>query len=318
MLHDFSIENGEVKFSIALPDPNYAYKQVLERECRLTLMEQVGVKSVHIQWLTNRPSGEGYSAPISEPIIIAVASGKGGVGKSTVSVNLACALAQNGVQVGLLDADIYGPNCNIMMGAERANPSATKKFAPAIAHGVKVVSMGFLVRPEQPLVWRGPMLHSALREFLNDVEWGQLDFLVVDLPPGTGDAQLSLAQQTKITAGVIVTLPQKVSQADARRGLEMFNQLNIPVLGVIENMSGSVFGQGGGEELASAAEVAFLGRIPLDPQVRVQGDSGLPVVISHPTSESAIALQSIAKSVADSAIYLHNANNDELEIEVLE
>src|SRR5512136_1600157 len=203
------------------------------------------------------PSGLGALNVIKHSI--AIASGKGGVGKSTVAVNLAVALAQTGASVGLLDADIYGPNVPTMIGVSRMPPPKNNRLVPAQAFGVKIMSIGFLVPPGQPLIWRGPMLHSAIRQFLADVEWGELDYLVIDLPPGTGDAQLSLAQSIPLSGGLIVTLPQAVSLEDAQRGLEMFRELNVPIMGVVENMSYlelpdgtqmDVFGTGGGEQLA--------------------------------------------------------------------
>jgi ATP-binding protein involved in chromosome partitioning len=210
----------------------------------------------------------------------------------------------------LLDADIYGPNVPTMMGVKRLPPQNNSgKLTPAQAYGVQVMSIGFLVKPGQPLIWRGPMLHSAIRQFLSDVNWDELDYLVIDLPPGTGDAQLSLAQSVPLSGGVIVTLPQEVSQEDARRGLEMFRELNVPILGVVENMSylelpdGSrmdVFGAGGGEKLALAAKVPFLGQIPMDPSVRVGGDNGVPVVVSNPDSAPALALRALAEALAAS------------------
>jgi ATP-binding protein involved in chromosome partitioning len=238
-----------------------------------------------------------------------VASGKGGVGKSTVSVNLSIALAKTGAKVGLLDADIYGPNVPTMMGVDRLPPVPGNKMIPAEVYGVKVISIGLLVKPGEPLIWRGPMLHSIIRQFLADVEWGDLDYLVIDLPPGTGDAQLSLAQSIALSGAVIVTLPQAVSLEDANRGLQMFNKLDVPILGVVENMSYlelpdgtrvDVFGNGGGEMLAKDAGVPFLGTIPMDPEVRKGGDNGSPVVFSLPESASARALTDIAGKVAAS------------------
>jgi ATP-binding protein involved in chromosome partitioning len=233
------------------------------------------------------------------------------VGKSTVAVNIAVALAQTGAAVGLLDADIYGPNANIMMGALRMPPpvkvNGEPKMVPAQAHGVKLMSMGFLVKPDQALVWRGPMLHSAIRQLLTDVQWGDLDYLVVDLPPGTGDAQLSLSQSVPLSGAVIVTMPQEVSQADALRGLRMFEQMQVPIFGVIENMSylampdGTVmdlFGRGGGRKLAEVAGVPFIGEVPIDQRIRMGGDSGVPIVISDPDSPAAQAFVNIAKDVA--------------------
>ncbi len=212
--------------------------------------------------------------------------------------------------VGLLDADIYGPNLPTMMGVDQLPPARDNKLIPAEAHGVKLMSIGFLVKAEQPLIWRGPMLHKAIRQFISDVDWGELDYLIVDLPPGTGDAGLSLAQSLALRGGVIVTLPQQVSLDDARRGLEMFRQLDVEILGVVENMSYlelpdgqhlDVFGAGGGARLANEAGVPYLGSIPMDPAVRVGGDAGEPVVISAPDSPVAQALRSIAEQIAERA-----------------
>lgn len=237
---------------------------------------------------------------------VAIASGKGGVGKSTVAVNIAVALAKKGLKVGLLDADIYGPNVPTMMGITAMPPQEGSKLQPAEAHGVRLMSIGFLVPHGQPLIWRGPMLHSAIQQFVNDVAWGQLDYLVVDLPPGTGDVQLSLAQTLPLSGGVIVTLPQKVSIEDAKRGLEMFRTMEVPLLGVVENMSFlklpdgtqlDIFGQGGGKIMAQDAGVPFLGTIPIDPVVREGGDQGTPIVISHPDTPVADAFNGITEAI---------------------
>ncbi len=227
--------------------------------------------------------------------------------RAPIAVNLAVVLAQSGARVGLLDADIYGPNVPTMMGVSRLPAMENNKMIPAKAHGVEVMSIGFMVKADQPLIWRGPMLHSAIRQFLTDVAWGELDYLVIDLPPGTGDAGLSLAQSLALSGGLIVTLPQQVSLDDARRGLEMFRQLNVPILGVIENMSYlelpdgqhmDIFGTGGGERLARQAGVPFIGSIPIDPAVRAGGDNGIPVVLSAPESPVALALRKVAEDVA--------------------
>jgi ATP-binding protein involved in chromosome partitioning len=238
---------------------------------------------------------------------VAIASGKGGVGKSTVAVNVAVVLAKSGARVGLLDADVYGPNIPTMMGVGRLPEAQGGKLIPAQAYGIKVMSIGFLVKPDQPLIWRGPMLHSAIRQFLSDVDWGELDYLIIDLPPGTGDAPLSLAQSLPLSGGVIVTLPQQVSLDDARRGLEMFRQLDVPVFGVVENMSYlelpdgtrmDIFGTGGGQRLAEESGVPFIGAIPMDPSVRAGGDSGNPVTVTEPDSAVSHALQLIAEDLA--------------------
>jgi len=309
MIQDLEIKGGDVSFRIVLTTPACPLTERIEKEARQAVMAVEGVKSVAIKMDANVTSDGRPRGLLQLPVknAIAVASGKGGVGKSTVAVNLAVALAQTGAKVGLLDADIYGPNVPTMMGIHRLPPPMNNKLAPAEAYGVKVMSIGFMVQPGQPLIWRGPMLHSAIRQFLADVEWGELDYLVVDLPPGTGDAQLSLAQSVPLSGGVIVTLPQKVSLEDASRGLQMFKQLDVPVLGVIENMSYlelpdgtrmDVFGTGGGEELAQKSDVPFIGCIPMDPEVRVGGDQGKPIVVTKPDSATAVALVSIAKSIA--------------------
>jgi ATP-binding protein involved in chromosome partitioning len=286
-----------------------------------------GVEAVEIKMsAVVRPDGiNREQIPLKVKNIVAVASGKGGVGKSTVAVNLAVALAKAGAAVGLLDADIYGPNVPTMMGAAGLPPMNSPKIVPAMTYGVKLMSIGFLIPPGQAVIWRGPMLHTAIRQFLYDVDWGELDYLIIDLPPGTGDAQLSLAQSVPLTGGIIVTLPQAVSLEDASRGIWMFKQLNVPVLGVIENMSYlqlpdgtrmDIFGQGGGLKLADSAGVPFLGTIPLDPEVRIGGDSGKPVVISNPESASAAALTSLAERLAAQLSIAAYQNQGGVKIEV--
>jgi ATP-binding protein involved in chromosome partitioning len=239
--------------------------------------------------------------------MVAVSSGKGGVGKSTVSANLAVAWAQQGYRVGLLDADITGPNLPIIMGLSGHPPAGGDRLLPFEAFGVKVMSMGFLVDPNQAVIWRGPMIHHAIRQLINDVAWGELDYMVIDLPPGTGDAQLTLAQSVPLTGAIIVTQPQEMALGDARRGMSMFAQVDVPVLGVIENMSGDFFGEGGGKQLAEERGVPFLGSVPLDAQVRVGGDTGRPIVVDRPESAAAIAL----KAIADEVISLIDAIADD-------
>jgi ATP-binding protein involved in chromosome partitioning len=238
--------------------------------------------------------------------VVAVASGKGGVGKSTVAANLALALARPGTRVGLMDADIYGPSVPIMMGFSGVIDQATTPL-PLERYGLKLMSMGFLVPPTQAVIWRGPMVHSAVTQFLTHIPWGELDYLVIDLPPGTGDAQLTLTQTAPLSGAVIVTTPQDVSLIDARKGLEMFRQVRVPVLGIIENMSYflgedgkryEIFRHGGGRKLAQEAGVPFLGEIPIDPRVAECGDAGDPIVHKYPDSPVARAYQDLAASVA--------------------
>jgi ATP-binding protein involved in chromosome partitioning len=255
-----------------------------------------------------QPQGAGFQK-LSLPNIkhiVAVASGKGGVGKSTVAANLALALHMHGSRVGLLDADIYGPSVPRMMGATNIDPQTTP--FPLDRYGLKLMSMGFIVNPEQAVIWRGPMVHRAITQFLSDIDWGPLDYLLIDLPPGTGDAQLTVSQTAPLSGALIVTMPQDVSLTVARRGLEMFRQVRVRVLGVVENMSYFIgedgkqyrlFGQGGGQKLASAAAVPFLGEIPIDPRVAECGDQGEPIVHKYPDSPVARAYQALAARVID-------------------
>jgi ATP-binding protein involved in chromosome partitioning len=309
MIHDLKIESGQVSFTIVLTTPACPLKTQIEREAKHAVASLPGVEAVQVKLDSNIPSDGRNRGLLELPIrnAIAVASGKGGVGKSTVAVNIAVVLAQSGARVGLLDADIYGPNIPTMMGINRLPQPVENKLIPAEAYGVKIMSIGFLVKPGQPLIWRGPMLHSVIRQFLTDVNWGELDYLVVDLPPGTGDAALSLAQSLPLSGGLIVTLPQQVSLEDARRGIEMFRQLDVEIFGVVENMSYlelpdgtrmDIFGSGGGARLAQEAGVPFIGAIPMDPIVRQGGDAGKPVVITDPGSPVALALCHVAESLA--------------------
>jgi ATP-binding protein involved in chromosome partitioning len=329
MIQNLEIIGEQVTFTIVLTTPACPLRSKIENEARAAVMELPGVKRVDIKMASNVPSDGRSRGLMQLPIrnAVAIASGKGGVGKSTVAVNVAVALAQTGACVGLLDADIYGPNIPTMMGVEKLPPPMKEKLVPAEAYGVKIMSIGFLVKPDQPLIWRGPMLHSAIRQFLSDVEWGELDYLIVDLPPGTGDAALSLTQSLPLSGGVIVTLPQQVSIEDARRGMEMFRQLNVPILGVVENMSflelpdGSrmdIFGTGGGEQLAKEGDVPFFGTIPIDAKVREGGDSGKPVIIENPKSPAALALRSIAEQIAAKVSLAALENNNAIPITFVE
>jgi ATP-binding protein involved in chromosome partitioning len=308
MIRDLKVEDGRVSFALVLTTPACPLREQIAADARAAVESVPGVREVVIRMEASVPGGiPAGPVAVSARNVIAVASGKGGVGKSTIAVNLAVSLAQSGSCVGLLDADIYGPNIPTMMGIHELPAPQEDRIFPAAAHGVKVISIGLMVEPGRPLVWRGPMLHSAIRQLLTDVEWGELDYLIVDLPPGTGDVQISLGQLVHLTGGIIVTLPQKVAREDALRGLEMFKMMDVPILGVVENMSYwtgpdgkpvDLFGRGGGRELADQAGVPFLGEIPIDPKVRIGGDDGTPVVLSSPESPVSVALKEMAQKTA--------------------
>jgi ATP-binding protein involved in chromosome partitioning len=301
MIRDLKITGEEVGFTIMLTTPACPLRNQIEAESIAAVMKMVpGVKQVHVRFDSQVRSDGRIASKLNIPVknIVAVASGKGGVGKSTISANLAVSLALEGAKVGLMDADIYGPNLPMMMGVDKLPPVEQGKLVPAEVYGIQLISMGFLMPEGEALVWRGPMLHKAIQQLFTDVRWGELDYLIVDLPPGTGDVQLSLAQTAPLTGGIIVTMPQMVSVADARRGATAFQRLDVPILGVIENMSGDIFGSGGGEKAAEAIGAEFLGRIPLDPAVRVGGDEGKPVVISAPDSPTAQAIRTLARKLA--------------------
>lgn len=270
--------------------------------------------------LGNKPANKSAILP-SVKNTIAVASGKGGVGKSTVAVNLAVALAKEGAKVGLIDADIYGPSIPLMLGT-REQPKMVEtnsgpKMYPVENYGVKLMSIGFLVDEEAPVIWRGPMASGAVKQFMSDVLWGELDYLIFDMPPGTGDIQLTLCQTIPLTGAVIVTTPQEVAIADARKALKMFERVNVPIFGIVENMSYfiapdtgnkyDIFGNGGGERLAKSSNVPFLGGIPIDPRIRVGGDSGSPIVHALPDSEQTACILSIARNMA-AQISMQNIN----------
>ena len=259
-----------------------------------------------------RPSTPAAPTPVEYPNlgrIIAVSSGKGGVGKSTVAVNIACALAARGARVGIMDADIYGPNLPLMLGVDEAPPVRDNKIQPLLAYGVKVMSIGFMIEKDQPAIWRGPIIMKVITQFLRDVAWGELDYLFVDMPPGTGDAQLSLVQATHVHGGIIVTTPQQVAVGDALRGVRMFERVGVPVLGIVENMSYlenpatgkpiAVFGAGGGTRLAQQVDVPLLGQVPIDPRIVEGGDSGRPIVVADPKGSAARALTQLAVRVQE-------------------
>jgi ATP-binding protein involved in chromosome partitioning len=300
-VHDVKIKGTDVSFSLRLTTPACPLKDQIREESEAAIRRLVpGVGGIAITWDAQVRADKRIQEKINLPIrtIVAVGSGKGGVGKSTVSASLAVALAQEGARVGLLDADVYGPNIPTLMGVEDLPPPEGERMVPALAHGVRVMSMGFLIEQNDALVWRGPMIHSALRQLLTEVAWGELDYLVIDLPPGTGDAQLSVAQLVPLTGGVVVTTPQLLSVSDARRGVNAFQKLSVPVLGIVENMSGETFGTGGGERAAEEMGVPFLGRVPLEPRVSRTGDEGRPAVLLGDGVPAAAALRAIARRVA--------------------
>ena len=329
MIRELEIKDDKVSFTVMLTTPACPLRGQIEKESKQAVMSVEGVKSVEVKLDSDVPNDGRMRGLLNMPIrnAIAVGSGKGGVGKSTVSVNIAVALAQSGARVGLMDADIYGPNVPTMLGVERLPPPQGNRLMPAQVYGIKMISMGLLVKPGQPLIWRGPMLNSAIRQFLSDVEWGELDYLIVDLPPGTGDASLSLAQALPLSGAVIVTLPQLVSLEDASRGLNMFRTLEVPILGIIENMSYldlpdgtrmDLFGSGGGEQLAQSSQANFLGKVPIDQNVCIGGDSGKPILVSHPDSAVANALREIAQKVAAQVSVAALSSRNELPINIVE
>ena len=300
-VRDIQVRGADVSFTVTLTTPACPLKDQIRQESEAAVRKLVpGVGSVDIAFDARVRGDKRIQEKIKLPIksIVAVGSGKGGVGKSTVSVNLAVALAQSGASVGLLDADIYGPNIPTLMGVNELPPPRGETLVPAEAHGVRLMSMGFLIGEEDALVWRGPMIHGALRQLLADVAWGELDYLVVDLPPGTGDAQLSVAQLVPLTGGVVVTTPQLLSVSDARRGAGAFQKLGVPVLGIVENMSGEIFGSGGGERAAAELGVPFLGRIPLDLRVSRMGDEGVPPVAGTEEFPAVLAFRELARVIA--------------------
>jgi ATP-binding protein involved in chromosome partitioning len=310
MVKDLVIEGTKVSFKIELTTPACPLKDEIQARVERAL-RPLGAEEVAIEWGATVRRATPSSPQLLPGVknIVAVASGKGGVGKSTVSVNLAVALARAGASVGLLDADITGPNIPMMMGAEgQPVASPAGKITPIEAHGVKVISIQFFLPEGQPVVWRGPLVGGAIQQFLRDVEWGDLDYLIVDLPPGTSDAQLTLAQSVPITGAVLVTTPQNVSLADVEKAMAMFRRVNVPILGVVENMSGfvcshcgevtDIFGRGGGERFASEAGIDFLGGVPLDITVRQGADVGIPAVAQREPGPAAAALDRVARTIA--------------------
>jgi ATP-binding protein involved in chromosome partitioning len=309
------LEGSGVRVRVELPTPASPHKARIEESIRATL-QPLNLKRVEVAFSWSVRGSPAKAATANDMIpsvknVVLIGSGKGGVGKSTVSANVAVALAQLGAKVGLLDADIYGPSVPLMMGLFGARPVSEdgKSVSPLIAYGVKVISIGFFVDPDQAMIWRGPMLHGALVQLLRDVKWGELDYLILDLPPGTGDIQLTIAQQVSVSGAVVVTTPQDVALSDAIKAKVMFDKVSIPVLGFVENMSGfvcphcqvetEIFSKGGAEQAAVKLNVPFLGRVPINMAIRTGSDDGRPVVAADPGLPEAQALIKIAQNVAD-------------------
>jgi ATP-binding protein involved in chromosome partitioning len=315
MVKDVQVEAGVARVTIELTTPACPLKETIGTDVRAALEKLPGFQNVQTSFTANtsrRPAGKDKE-PLAPGVrnIIAIGSGKGGVGKSTTALNLAVSLVQEGARVGLLDADFYGPNIPSMMGLSGQPEIEDKRMTPLERFGIKMISMGLLVPDGTPVVWRGPMLNSALRQFFGDVDWGELDYLIVDLPPGTGDVQISLVQLVSVTGAVIVTTPQQVSLLDARKAMEMFFMTNTPVLGIVENMSyficpdcgrrHDIFNSGGGAQMAQALGVPLLGSIPLGINVREGGDKGVPIAVSDPDCEQSVTYRQIARALAGKA-----------------
>jgi ATP-binding protein involved in chromosome partitioning len=318
LVKEIQIDSDKIGVLIELTTPNPELGEQIADAARLVLRDQIpGVTNAHVQVRVPTSRQAAATAPGATARnkvpglarIVAVASGKGGVGKSTCSVNLACGLVKFGAKVGLLDCDIYGPSIPLMMGQrDRPQIAEDEKLVPPLAHGVKVMSMGLLVQDDQPVIWRGPMIQNTIRQFVHQVDWGTLDYLIVDLPPGTGDAQLSLCQTVPLDGGVIVTTPQEASIGVVRKGIAMFEKVNVPILGIVENMSyfiapdGSrveIFGNGGGCMEAGRRGVPFLGEVPIFTAIREGGDAGVPVVAGAPESAPAGAFLTVARRLRE-------------------
>ncbi|HEV2985085.1 MAG TPA: Mrp/NBP35 family ATP-binding protein [Vicinamibacterales bacterium] len=311
-IKDLRLDAGRVAFTIELTTPACPVKDQMRDQARAAVMQIAGVTSVDVNMSARVREAVGSDGPRQSlpgvKNVIAVGAGKGGVGKTTVAVNLAIALAKCGSQVGIIDADIYGPNVPIMLGIKTQLTTDGRKIVPAEKYGLQVISMGFLTQDDAPIIWRGPMLHGALQQFFREVAWKNLDYLVIDLPPGTGDVALSLSQTVPVAGAIVVTTPQQVSLADSRRAVAMYRKLNIPTLGVVENMSyfvcrhcnheADIFGHGGGEEMAATLGVPFLGRIPIYQPIREGGDNGVPLLISEPESPAGRAFMAAAEQAA--------------------
>jgi ATP-binding protein involved in chromosome partitioning len=315
MVEAVEADGGAVSVTVRLTTPACPHRAPIEKAVREAALAVPGVATVAVRFTAEVAWRKDLPVPNAVRLggirnVIAVAAGKGGVGKSSVTANIALALRDEGARVAIMDADIYGPSMPLMFGLAGRQPQidAEGKILPMEGHGIGVMSMGLLIEEGKSVVWRGPMIHKALQQFFEDVRWGEIDYLVVDLPPGTGDAQLSLCQLVPLTGAILVTTPQEVALIDVRKAADMFRKVRVPILGVVENMSTfvcpccrtetAIFDRGGGERAAKSWGVPFLGGIPIDPAIRAAGDAGVPVVLSHPESESAEAFRRVARSVA--------------------
>ena len=311
-IKNLRIEGGRVAFSIELTTPACPVKDQMREQARELVAALPGVSTVEIE-MTARVRATVSSDVNRQPVpgvknIIAVGAGKGGVGKTTVAVNLAIALSQRGARVAIIDGDIYGPNVPIMLGIKTQLQTDGQKIVPAEQYGIQLVSMAFMTTDDSPVIWRGPMLHGVINQFFREVRWDDVDYLIVDMPPGTGDIALSLSQSVPVSGAVVVTTPQTVSVADTRRAVRMYQKLNVPTLGLVENMShfvcpscaheSDIFGKGGGEALAAELSVPFLGRVPIYEPIRIGGDTGVPITVGDPQSVAARALRSAAEQLA--------------------
>lgn len=332
MIKNISINENNIKFDVVLTTPACPLKNLIQKDCIDAVTKKYPGTNVNPNMTSNVASHLNEKKNSILPGVkntIAVASGKGGVGKSTVAVNLAVALAKEGAKVGLIDADVYGPSIPLMLGLKNKpqvyQDNKTMKMIPLERFNIKVMSIGFLVDDNAPVIWRGPMASGAVKQFMSDVDWEELDYLFFDLPPGTGDIQLTLVQTIPLTGAVIVTTPQDVALADARKGLNMFTRVNVPVLGVIENMSYfiapdtgekyDIFGNGGGTKLAAELGVPFLGGIPIEPGIRIGGDEGKPILIDNPDSQQAETIINISRNLAQQ-ISINNLTSVNQTIEI--
>ncbi|MBM4416201.1 MAG: Mrp/NBP35 family ATP-binding protein [Chloroflexi bacterium] len=314
MVRELAVEGGRVSFELVLTTPACPLRETIDRDVRAALERVSGIDELEVRWgaeVRGAAVREGGPKPIAgAKNVIAVASNKGGVGKSTVAANLAVALAQLGASVGIVDADITGPNLPTMLGIEQGVLAEGREgLRPIEAHGVRALSIGFVLQKGTPVVWRGPMIGSGVRQLLHDVEWGELDYLIVDLPPGTSDASMSMAQDALIAGVVIVSTPQRVAIEDATKAVGMFDRMGVPIFGIVENMSSEIFGRGGAREAADELGIEFLGELELNAAIREGADSGVPVVVGAPESDAAQAFLRLAEQVAARCSVLRYASD---------